>query len=60
MNEEEERKYGGDWYIVSIDGIVLRAKIVNKSRGKYRIVDDAKDGKYINRIVDAEDIMQEE
>jgi hypothetical protein len=60
MNEEEERKYGGDWCIVSIDGIVLRAKIVNKSRGKYRIVDDAKDGKYINRIVDAEDIMQEE
>jgi hypothetical protein len=55
-----EKKYAGDWCIISIDGMVLRAKIVHKSREKYRIVDDAKDGKYINRIVDAEDIMQVE
>jgi hypothetical protein len=27
---------------------------------KYRIVDDTKDAKYINRIVDAEDIIQVE
>jgi hypothetical protein len=58
MNDEK-KKYG-DWCIVSIDGIVLRAKIVHRSRGKYRIVDDAKDGKYGDRIVDAEDIMQVE
>jgi len=50
----------GDWCIVSIDRVILRTKIVHKSRGKYRIVDDVKDGKYINRIVDAEDIMQVE
>jgi hypothetical protein len=50
----------GDWAIISIDGVVTRAKIVHKSRGKYMIVEDSKDGKYINRIIDAGDIMQVE
>ena len=36
----------GDWAIISIVGVVTRAKIVHKSRGKYMIVEDSKDGKY--------------
>jgi hypothetical protein len=50
----------GDWAIISIDGVITRAKIMHKSRGKYIIVDDSKDGKYLNRVIDAEDIMQVE
>jgi hypothetical protein len=50
----------GDWAIISIDGAATRAKIVNKSRGKYIIVENSKDGKYINRVIDAGDLMQVE
>ena len=50
----------GDWAIVYIDGVVTRAKIMHKSRGKYVIVEDSKDGKNVNRIIDAGDIMQME
>ena len=50
----------GDWAIISIDGAVTRAKIVHKSRGKYMIVEDSKDVKYLNRVIDAGDIMQVE
>jgi hypothetical protein len=34
----------GDWAIISIDGVVTRSKIMHKSRGKYTIVEDSKDG----------------
>lgn len=50
----------GDWAIVSIDGAITRVKIVHKSRGRYVIVEDSKDGKYINRVIDAGDILQVE
>ena len=50
----------GDWAIISIEDVITRAKIVHKSRGKYMIVEDSKDGKYLNRVIDAGDIMQVE
>jgi hypothetical protein len=50
----------GDWAIISIDGSVTRAKIVHKSRGRYVIVADSKEGKYVNRVIDAGDIIQVE
>lgn len=50
----------GDWAIISIDGVITRAKIVHKSRGEYMIVEDSKDGKYVDRVIDAGDIMQVE
>jgi hypothetical protein len=50
----------GDWCIISFDGGIVRAKLIHKSRGRFRIVDDNKDGKYIDRIVDAGDIIQVE
>jgi hypothetical protein len=50
----------GVWAIVSIDGAITRVKIVHKSRGRYLIVEDSKDGKYINRVIDAGDILQVE
>jgi hypothetical protein len=51
---------GGDWAIISIDGAITRAKILHKSRGRYVIVEDSKGGKYVNRVIDAGDIMQVE
>ena len=50
----------GDWAIVSIDRAITRVRIVHKSRGRYVIVEDSKDGKYINRVIDAGDILQVE
>jgi ribosomal protein L21E len=50
----------GDWAIISIDGAITRAKIVHKSRGRYVIVEDSKGGKYVNKVIDAGDIMQVE
>jgi hypothetical protein len=32
---------------------ILIGKIIHKSRGRYAIVEDSKDGKYITRIIDA-------
>ena len=37
---------------------ITRVKIVHRSRGKYRIVEDTKKGRYVNRIIDASDVMQ--
>lgn len=34
----------------NIDGVVTRTKVVHKNSGKYIIVDDTKDGKYINSM----------
>lgn len=48
----------GDWAIISIDNVITRVRIVHKSRG--RIIEDTKEGKYVNRIVDASDIVQVE
>ena len=50
----------GNWVIISIDGVITRTKIVHKSRGKYIIVEDSKDGKYVDRVIDAGDVMQVE
>jgi hypothetical protein len=48
----------GDWRIVSLDGTIIRARIIHKSRGKYKIVEDTKNGIYVDKIVDASDIIQ--
>ena len=50
----------GDWAIISIDSAITRAKIVHKNRGKYKIVEDSKGRKYVNKVIDAGDIMQVE
>lgn len=54
MNEDKNE----DWSVVSLDGAIIRVKISHKSRGKYRIVEDTKNGMYVNKIVDASDILQ--
>jgi hypothetical protein len=56
MNKDKR----GDWCIVSLDGTIIRVKITHKSRGKYKILDDTKNGIYIDKLVDASDIIQVE
>jgi hypothetical protein len=60
MYELNNNMTKGDWSIISFDGGIVRAKLIHKSRGRFSIVDDNKDGKYIGRIVDAGDIIQVE
>jgi hypothetical protein len=50
----------GDWCIVSLDGAIIRARIIHKNGGKYKIVEDTKNGIYVDKIVDASDIIQVE
>ena len=50
----------GTWCVVSVDGAILRAKVVHKNRGKFRIVEDVQHGKYVDKTVDASDILQVE
>jgi hypothetical protein len=50
----------GDWCIVSLDGAIIRARIIHKRGGKYKIVEDTKNGIYVDKIVDASDIIQVE
>ena len=44
--------------LLVIDEIKLEAKIVHKGRGKFKILADQHGGKYINKIVDASDIIR--
>jgi PPOX class probable F420-dependent enzyme len=46
------------WCILFVDGINIDAKIIHKGRGKYRIVEDKYKGKYVNKIVDASDVIR--
>ena len=46
------------WCILFVDGIKIDAKIVHKGRGRFKIVEDRYKGKYVNKIVDASDIIR--
>jgi hypothetical protein len=53
----EDRKCGR--CVISLDGNILGVKH-HKSGGKFKIAEDSKGGIYVNRIVDAGDILQVE
>ena len=46
------------WAILSIDGLDIDAKIIHKGRGKFEILEDNHQGKYIGKIVDASDVVR--
>ena len=46
------------WCFLFVDEAELEAKIVHKGRGKFKILEDKYGGKYINKIVDASDIIR--
>jgi hypothetical protein len=46
------------WSILSIGGLDIDAKIIHKARGKFEILEDNQQGKYIGKIVDASDVIR--
>jgi len=46
------------WSVLFIDGLVIEAKIIHKWRGKFIIVGDNYKSKYVNKIVDASDVIR--
>jgi hypothetical protein len=46
------------WSVLLIDGLEVEAKILHKGRGKFRIVEDNYKSKYVNKIVDASDVIR--
>src|SRR6266566_8281880 len=46
------------WSILFIDKLKIEAKIIHKGRGKFKILEDKYKGKYVNRIVDASDVIR--
>ena len=45
------------WCILLLKDTKLTARIIHIGRGKFRILDDEFDGKYVNETVDASDIL---
>ena len=45
------------WSILFIDGLEIEAKIIHKGKGKFKIVADNYKLKYVNKIVDASDVV---
>jgi len=46
------------WSILFIDKLKIEAKIIHKGRGKFKILEDKYKGKYVNKIVDASDVIR--
>ena len=46
------------WSVLFIGGLVIEAKIIHKVRGKFKIIEDNYKSKYVNKIVDASDVVQ--
>jgi len=54
---KEEQDYSSCWCFLFIDETRLEAKVVHKGRGKFKILNDEYGGKYVNKIIDASDIV---
>ena len=46
------------WSVLFIDGLGIEAKIIHKGRGKFKIVEDNYKSKYVNKIVDASEVIR--
>ena len=55
---KEEKMYSCWCFLFVDEGVKIEAKIVHKGRGKFKILEDKCIGKYINKIVDASDVIR--
>jgi len=46
------------WSVLSIDRLRIEVKIIHKRGGKFEILEDNCEGKYIDVIVDASDVIR--
>jgi hypothetical protein len=58
MISKEEKMYSCWCFLFVDEGVKIEAKIVHKGRGKFKILEDKCIGKYINKIVDASDVIR--
>jgi hypothetical protein len=56
FSKAEERR--SCWSVISINRVVIQAKIIHKRGGKFKILDDNRGGRYIGTIVDASDVIR--
>ncbi|MGA9152208.1 MAG: hypothetical protein WBZ36_16660 [Candidatus Nitrosopolaris sp.] len=56
LSEAEERR--SCWSVLSINRVVIEAKIIHTRGGKFKILDDNREGKYVGTIVDASDVIR--
>ena len=45
------------WCILFIDEVKIEARVLHKGMGKFKIVEDKCEAKYVNKIVDASDVI---
>jgi hypothetical protein len=55
---KEEKRYSCWCFLFVNEGVKIEAKIVHKGRGKFKILNDEYGGRYINKIVDASDVVR--
>jgi hypothetical protein len=46
------------WCFLFIDEVKIEARILHKGRGKFKIVEDKSNAKYVNKIVDASEVIR--
>jgi len=58
LNPKKTHMENSSWCVLSIDNVMITAKIQHMGRGKYKILatEDGVD-KYINYVVDASDVF---
>ncbi len=56
MGHSSEEKTAS-WCMISMDGSKIKVKIKHIGRGKFKVVNDEREGKYSDSIVDASDVI---
>jgi hypothetical protein len=57
MSYNDNSDNDSSWCNLLINGSNVRAKVKHVGSGKYRIIEDNGDGKYVGKVVDASDIF---
>jgi hypothetical protein len=57
MSYNDNSDSDSSWCNLLFDGSNVRAKVKHVGSGKYRIIEDKGDGKYVGTVVDASDIF---
>jgi len=57
LERKKNAEYRCCWCVLLLNDTRLIAKIIHVSRGKFKILDDEYSGKYVNKTVDASDIL---
>lgn len=45
------------WCILFVDDVRIEARIIHNERGKFKIIEDKSKANYVNKVVDASDVI---